>query len=358
MYSPPKSMVPFLVLPAAMFEIAIRTRNLLYDRRFLASRRLEGPVISIGNLTLGGAGKTPLVIHVAQLVADLGKTPVLLSRGYRRRGPGSALILPPGTPNSRPALELGDEPALIRSKVPKIWLGISPDRFGTGRAIAGRLPGAVFILDDGMQHRKLARTLDIAVIDVTQRFAGNRIFPCGSLREPVGALRRCDAAVINGDVTDTRTAEVRQAIARMGARAEVFHCIQQITALARHSGGDVASAPAVRDRVRVFLVAAIGNPERFHRDVERLQLDIRGARFFRDHHVLSRDNWRSCWSRARALGAEFLLTTEKDAIKLAEAAGIPLLVARQSVRIVEEEAFRSLVCRSIQGSCIDEHQPQ
>ncbi len=350
MYAPPKSAMPFLFILGVLWESVVRARNSLYDRRILPLRRLNSPVISIGNLTLGGTGKTPLVIHLAQLVSRLGRTPVFLSRGYRRRHSSAMLILPPGA-DAPPAVVLGDEPALVRTHVPGIWLAISADRFRAGRSIERVLSDAVAILDDGFQHRRLKRDLDIVLIDPTQPFTANRIFPCGSLREPLDALRRCHAVMINGDPGEAGAVEIRRHIARLRPGGKVFHCIQQIRSLAplreRTSGGvDGASAGDP-----VFLVAAVGNPVRFCRDVEKLQLEVRGCRFFRDHHTLSPADWKSCCLEARSRDARYILTTGKDAIKLDHEPDFPLFVAVQSTHIVETGPFEDLVRRCIGDGC-------
>ncbi len=352
MYEPPKSAMPFLFVLGVLWKPVVRARNSLYDHRVLPIRRLNSPVISIGNLTLGGSGKTPLVIYVAQLVGRLGKTPVLLSRGYRRRCSSRVLILPPGAVVARPAVVLGDEPALVRTHVPAVWLGISSNRFRAGRRIEEALSDAVVILDDGFQHRRLERNLDIVLIDPIQPFASNRIFPCGSLREPLDALRRCHAVVINGDPGESGAVEIRRRIARLKPGVAVFHCIQQIRSLAHLRGQISSGIDSVGEGDPAFLVAAVGNPLRFRRDVDKLRLEVRGCRFFRDHHTLSPDDWRSCWLEARSRGARYILTTEKDAVRLEHEPDFPLFVAIQSTQMVETGPFEDLLRSCIGGSCV------
>ncbi len=349
MYAPPRLVMPFLLVISLLWEPVVRARNSLYNRGILSTRRLKSPVISIGNLTLGGTGKTPLVIYVAELVGRLGRTPALLTRGYKRRRSSSVLILPPHAVAARPAVDLGDEPALVRIHVPAIWLGISPDRFRAGKSIEEVLSQAVVILDDGFQHRRLERNLDIVVVDPTQPLAANRVFPSGSLREPVGALTRCHAVVINGDPREDGSLEIRRVIDRVKPEGPVFHCIQQIRSLEPLRGEIRIGIDSAGEGDPVFLVAAVGNPLRFRRDVERLRLEVRGCRFFRDHHTLSPDDWKSCWVEARSRGAKCILTTEKDVIRLDHKPDFPLFVAVQSTHIVEAELFENLI-----RSCIED----
>ncbi|NWG13479.1 MAG: tetraacyldisaccharide 4'-kinase [Acidobacteria bacterium] len=339
--------MPFRFLASVLWKPAIDARNYLYDRGLLPVRRLRSPVISIGNLTLGGTGKTPLVIHVARLIIRLGKAPVLLSRGYKRRRSTPMTILPPGAAAERPAADLGDEAALVRIHVPEIWLGISPDRYRAGSAIERALSDAVIILDDGFQHRKLKRDLDVVLIDPTQPLADNRIFPRGSLREPVTAVRRCHAVVINGDPAEAGPAEIRKCIAQLKADGLIFHCIQQISSLKPLAGRVSGTITPAGEGDPVFLVAAIGNPQRFRRDVEGLKLEIRGCRFFRDHHELRPQEWEACWREASSRGARYMLTTEKDVVKLDREPGFPLYVAVQSTHVVETELFEDLVRRCV-----------
>jgi tetraacyldisaccharide 4'-kinase len=344
MHMPPTWMAPFLFVPGILWEAVLRIRNRLFESGMLTVHALPRPVISIGNMTLGGSGKTPLATHVARLVAQNAGTPVLLSRGYGRHSRRSCNIVPPDVPIALPACELGDEPALVRRSVPGVWLGIAADRFEAGIQIAARVSDAVFILDDGFQHRRLRRDLDLLVVDSTQPLESNLVFPRGSLREPVGELRRCHAVIINGG--DGMDESPGGTIARIHPSARLFHCRQRIETtvpypewLAKRPAPGCCTGP-------VFLVAAIGNPLRFVRDVTVLGLEIRGSRFYRDHHTPRTEDWLACWGEARSSGARCLLTTEKDAIKIRKDPGVPLTVAVQSTRISENAAFEEMIRRA------------
>src|SRR5262249_53976455 len=159
-----------------------RARNELYAGGWLRERRLPRPVISVGNLTLGGTGKTPLAIYLAELLRKLDAAPALLSRGYGRRSRDRIQVFGPGDEVSNLVWRAGDEPALVRRRVPAVWLGISKDRRAAGERVLEKKPDVVFILDDGFQHRKLHRDLDIVVVDRAQPLTTNRVFPRGTLR--------------------------------------------------------------------------------------------------------------------------------------------------------------------------------
>jgi tetraacyldisaccharide 4'-kinase len=339
-----------MALPGFLYEGVVRGRNRLFDAGLLRCASLPNPVISIGNLTVGGTGKTPLAVHVARIVCRMRAEPALLSRGYGRAARGS-LVLAPGDPCTAIVQLAGDEPALIRRQVPGIWLGISGDRHAVGLLIARRAARAVFILDDGFQHRRLRRDLDIVVIDRSQSLEHNRVLPGGTLREPLTGLRRADLVVVNGRRQDTGDDPFDAFVRRYNAKAGVFHCTQQVERLVSFDDWlEEGSACRPCSNVPpVFLVAAIGNPQRFRGDITALGITIAGARFFRDHFSPRPDDWSSCVAQARACGAGALLTTEKDAIKQPRVSGFPLLVAVPSTRLAEQAELEGIIRTLIGG---------
>ena len=172
-------------LLAAIFGVGVEVRNALYDRQLLKSRRLSGPVVSIGNLSTGGAGKTPFVILLGEMLKARGVSFDVLSRGYGRATTGVRVVDPGGS-----ARDFGDEPLLIarRLEVPVV---VGEDRYAAGRAAEEKFHGQLHVLDDGFQHRALARDFDIVL--VTPEDARDRLLPAGRLREPVAALARAHA---------------------------------------------------------------------------------------------------------------------------------------------------------------------
>jgi tetraacyldisaccharide 4'-kinase len=350
MYNPPVVLKPILFLPGLIYEFVARLRILAYSTGMWNQRHLPGPVISIGNLTLGGSGKTPLAILVAGILANSGYPTALLSRGYGRRCSSQTQLLVPHANVSDPASSLGDEPALIRRELPEIWIGIAKERYSVGLEIAARQPKSVFILDDGFQHRKLHRDLDLVILDPTQPFATNKVFPRGSLREPLQEIKRSQAIIINAAPDTNACRELEQAIHNMHPGARFFHCLQKIDRLIPFSDWkDMREGTHPEPPGRsAFLAAAVGNSGRFCRDVAQLGLDVRGSRFFRDHHSISLNEWLQCASKARDEKASFVLTTEKDAIKITFAPDFPLLVARQSTSIAEKNEFEAMLKNAVE----------
>jgi tetraacyldisaccharide 4'-kinase len=336
----PAALAPIIYFPSLAYEALVRVHAFLYANGLLSQNRLPAPVISIGNLTMGGSGKTPLVIYVARMLAKLGFDPAILSRGYRRQYPNELRIIPPEETILSPAIMLGDEPALIRRHLASAWMGICKNRFEAGSNIAKLHAGIVFVLDDGFQHRELHRDLDIVVIDRTQPLRTNRLFPRGTLREPLSALRRCHMVVING-IPDGKPDLLEEEIRSLHSGASIFNCIQSIHSLIPFSswkdsltsgdpGGGVKSA---------YVATALGNPLRFCDDVRKSGVEVRGYSFFRDHHRLQKRDWLACMEDARSKGVEAIITTEKDAIKITQPPDFPLLVAVQTTRMSDEDAF-------------------
>jgi tetraacyldisaccharide 4'-kinase len=340
---------PLLFLPGAAFEAVVRARCRFYSAGIFSQRRLPRPVISIGNITLGGSGKTPLVIYAAQVLLKLGFTPAILTRGYGRRHSERLLIMSPGQELQSPASVLGDEPALVRRRVPSTWLGVSKDRYAAGQAIAGQAQDIVFLLDDGFQHQRIFRDLDIVIVDRSQPLAENHIFPRGTLREPVSQLRRCHTVVLNGIPGEGKQDSTESALRSLHCNASFFHCDQKIVSLVPFSQWSEAEedGPGAYPK-SAFVVAAIGNPDRFRRDVTRLAIEVRGTRFFADHHQIDAREWLTCFKEAEAKAADAIITTEKDAVKIEQAPGSPLLIAVQATEMPDAENFERMLKTSLQ----------
>lgn len=340
----PPSIAPILFVPGLLYEALVRARNGLYGSGMLPRRRLPGSVISVGNITMGGTGKTPLVLCIAQILAKQGFHPAILSRGYKRAQSNTDLVLPPQENIPCAARVLGDEPALIRRHIPSAWMGISKDRYRAGSRIAQDMPQAVFILDDGFQHRSLYRDLDIVILDRSQPPGHNRMFPRGTLREPISGLSRCHVVVINGAHEGSGRDPIAEDVARYNPKAPCFCCRQKITSLVPFtawSGLNSAAQPLKPQSA--FLVAAIGNPGRFEQDVRRFGIDVKGSRFFPDHYWLQPNDWGACVEEARSKGALAIIVTEKDAVKIPRPPDFPLMVSMQSTEISDRRAFEAML---------------
>jgi tetraacyldisaccharide 4'-kinase len=263
----------------------VRARNALYDRQVRRARSLQGPVISVGNLSAGGSGKTPFVILLGELLKARGIKFDVLSRGYGRRTRGVLLVEPGGL-----ARDFGDEPLLIarRRQVPVV---VGEDRYEAGEFAESRFGPQIHLLDDGFQHRALARDFDIVL--VTPEDARDRLLPAGRLREPLRSLQRADAVVLTS-----------------GAAPESFPLEGKMVWRLRR--GIVPQN--IPERPVVF--CGIARPQNFMLQLRTAGIDPVAEAFFRDHHSYTEKDVRELLQlRQRSEGGGFV-TTEKDAVNL------------------------------------------
>lgn len=288
------------------YGAATRLRTGLYRGGILRPKRLDGVVISVGNLTVGGTGKTPMALWIAERLASDGKRAAILTRGYK------------GGDSS-------DEAQLMRARLgDRVEVGVGADRFATGRELA---KGGVqwFVLDDGFQHMQLARDVDIVLVDATNPFGG-RLLPAGRRREPRSSLGRADIVVI---MRSSHAPAVEAAI-RRDSQAAIFYARPELREIRRLSAAadvdvnargpgasdSVADTAAIRAR-RLFAFCGIGNPAAFLADLQRWNLQVADHEFYRDHHRYTQSEFDALAQEARAAGADALVCTEKDAFNLA-----------------------------------------
>jgi tetraacyldisaccharide 4'-kinase len=295
---PPAWSAPLLALSA------VYRAGAAVHRAAVRPVKLELPVISVGNLTVGGAGKTPVTLELAQRLSARGSRPAILSRGYGRRSRDALEVLP-----DTPADLAGDEPLLLARRGCMVFVG---PRRAELAGLARRRGADVILLDDGLQHHALARDLDVIVADASNPFGNGRLLPAGPLREPPSALRR----VPRGLVWLTWCDQPRDP--RTSALAG-FPCVESAYAARADLRGK-----------RVFLFAGIARPERFAATVRGLGAEIAGTRWFPDHHPFSAHEL----AQVRAAGA-LPVTTEKDLARIAHPDGI--VAVRLEMRILRGE---------------------
>lgn len=298
-----------LLWPLAVpYELFVRLRAQAYDHEVFRPHRLEGVVISVGNLTVGGTGKTPMVVWIAERLLAERKSVGILTRGYR----GSHLSrAAPATEGSGDGESTSDEVRLLKSRLgDRVAFGVGPDRFARGARLAARGIN-YFVLDDGFQHRKLARNVDIVLIDATNPFGGGHLLPVGRLREPRSALARASIVVITrGDHSPAIEAAIRQ-----DSNAPIFYARPEPDSA--HLVEDTTAADITILRARkLFAFCGIGNPSAFLSDLRQWGFPVTGHKFFPDHHrYTTRDALAIC-SEARHGNAEALICTEKDYFNL------------------------------------------
>jgi tetraacyldisaccharide 4'-kinase len=305
-----------------------------YRREFLARAHLQGPVISVGNLSVGGSGKTPVVAYLAALVRDAGLPVAILSRGYRGSFRGTALVVSDGANVLATAEAAGDEPVMLAHQLEGVVVAVGRRRALVGQAVEARFGPRVHILDDGFQHLRLVRDLDILCLDL--RDLSDQPLPAGRLRERPAAAARADLVLITGP--DSASPEqVAGSVDALGP--ERTHLVRRRPRGFFDTSGAVATPP-----LRPYLFAAIARPERFLADAQTLVGGLAGWRFFRDHHAFTARDLEEIAEEATRLGADALATTAKDLERLpATSTRLPVLVLRSDIDVSDAARFRARV---------------
>ncbi len=303
-----------ILQPLALgWRLGVALRLQAYRRGWLKTRRLARPVVSVGNLTVGGTGKTPFVAWLTERLQRRGLRPVVLTRGYKRRSRDKVIAIDASDRAPDPR-EVGDEPAWLARSLPQVPIVVGADRYAAGRLAEQRFAVDVHILDDGFQHLSLARDVDLLLLDVTQEFSEGALVPAGRLREPRSALRRAHAVVLTRvDQADPKSLE--EQVRRINPRADVFHATTELCAL-RDLGSDRQVPLEALRGAPVMSFCGIGNPRAFFADLKRWGYTVAGQSVFSDHHVYTISDVASLQARARQCGAKALMTTEKDSLNL------------------------------------------
>ncbi len=293
------------VLPAALYALLLRLRRWAYRSGLLRVRRLKAPVISVGNVTVGGTGKTPAVEWLARRLSENGRKPAILSRGYG-----------PHIQSASGNRGRNDEGLLLERRLPDVPLYANPDRVAAGQdALKG---GAdCLLLDDGFQHLRLHRDLDIVLVDALDAFGGGWVIPAGTLREPPSCLRNADLVVLTRvDLAPANTLDdIRRRLRDLAPGAALVEAVHSPRALVRVDGGETEPPNHLAGQ-RVYLFCGIGNPQAFLRTAQALEADVVSALYLPDHFGFTRRDVLRVALECERSGAQAALTTEKDAVKI------------------------------------------
>jgi tetraacyldisaccharide 4'-kinase len=329
-----------LNVPAAGYRLAVAARNAAYDRGWKAVARAGVPVVAVGNLTVGGTGKTPMVEWVARWYRRRGVRVAILSRGYGREASGG----------------VNDEARVLDENLPDVPHLQDPDRVKVAAIAIDELGSELLVLDDGFQHRRLARDLDVVLLDALDPFGLGRMLPRGLLREPLRALRRAGVVVLSrADLVDGPTL----ASIRAGAERKAGPLRWVVT---RHAPEGVIGHGVEPEAVgslsgrSVVAFCGIGNPDGFFRTIGPLCGRVVDTRTFPDHHLYTAADVSDLTSWARSLGADLALTTQKDSVKLRAASlgGVPLRALRIGLEVMEGGE----VLEAALAALLTEHRPQ
>ncbi len=297
-----------LGIASYVYGIIICIRNFLYSKGWLKVHRADASVISVGNITTGGTGKTPLVIHMCRQIISDSELQIssfqcaILTRGYKAEQ------------NYR------DEPAVLAESCPGVQVVVNPNRVAGAAEAVGRFGAKVLVMDDGFQHRRLGRDVDVVVIDGTVPFGYGKLLPAGLLREPVGALKRADAVVI------TRCDQVDEAVlTQLEDRIKKINA-EMIVARSVHAP---VFAKSMDDREicleelkgeKIFAFCGIGNPDSFFNTIKGLGAEVVGSKVFDDHYHYTDQCLADIYEKAQRFNAELILTTQKDQVSISSSA--------------------------------------
>jgi len=290
----------FLRLISCFYLVVILLRNLLYDKGWLKTYTPNTNVISVGNITAGGTGKTPLVIWLCRFFRQKNIRCAILTRGYK-------------TKEGR----LSDEPAILAERCPQAGVVVNPDRAAGAAEAVERLGADVLIMDDGFQHRRLNRNLDIVAIDATLPFGYKKMLPAGLLREPVTALKRADAVVITrcDQISGSELNKLEEKLQLINPDMVITRAIHAAVC-AKSTNNREISLVELRNK-KVYSFCGIGNPDAFVNTIKGLGTNLVGSKVYNDHHNYRDSDTADIYEEATYLGTDLVLTTEKDWKKIA-----------------------------------------
>ncbi len=340
----PAILAPF----SALYGAAVRIRSELYRRQLRKPAKLAATVISIGNITAGGTGKTPLVEYVARIAAECGRKVCVLTRGYGRHGAANRVIVSDGSQILANVRTGGDEPCLLAANLRGLAAVISDaDRHAAGNWAIENFGSDLFILDDGFQHLQLQRQLNILVIDGSQPWGGNHLLPWGRLREPPSAIQRADCLIVSRTDQSPELEELQAEIRRFTSKPILLSKMRLRGIQRLGEEGFVTSDELPQP---FAILCAIGNPASF---VEHVTISGHShviAKAFPDHHYYTQSDLDSFAETARSAGAKAILTTAKDAVKLPELeTHLPCYIFDVEIEFSDSENFRRIVVETIQS---------
>jgi tetraacyldisaccharide 4'-kinase len=343
-----------------LFAVGVRLRRLLYDARILRDSTLGVQVIAVGNLTVGGTGKTPVVERFARELRDAGRNVAILSRGYRSKPPPlhkslldrllfRSVTTPPRIVSDGKSLLLdsemaGDEPYMLASNLKDVVVLVDKNRVKSGRYAIEHFGCDILLLDDGFQYWDLrGRRHDVVLIDRQQPFGNERMLPRGTLREPPEQLARAHTIFITK--SDGNTRELRERIASLNRTAAIIECVHQPLYFEDVFTGQRVGIELLKGR-RVATLSGIAQPQSFEQSLGKLGAELVYTKRFADHHRFTQQEIINAINRAKKRQAEFIITTQKDAVRFPkiDRRDLPFYFMRVEIKIVSgADDFRDCV---------------
>jgi len=333
---------------AALYGIGVRLRKTAYAKGWLKKNRLDCLVVSVGNLTLGGTGKTPATIYLARLIQSYGYRVVVMSRGYRGSAEGKGGVATNGKDVIMLASACGDEAYMMARTLGNIPVVVGRDRYAIGSMALQRFNPQVILLDDAFQHMRLERDVDIVLLDAEKPFGNGKLFPRGILREEKGALQRASAVVLTRVEKDPEA--TLKGLGEYAPCKPIFQCDHRpyiASIITVHAGRETDIQEATErpglDSLKgssVYIFSGIASNERFQQTIVQAGGQVCGTSFFDDHHWYSSDELKEIMQSAVNSGADIIITTEKDLMRIPHDVSWPLDLAVVGVEIqFPDDAF-------------------
>lgn len=333
---------------SVLYGTAIDLRRIFFVLHIFNRKKISCPVISVGNITLGGTGKTPTVIQIAELLLRNNRRPVVVSRGYGRKDEAETIVVSDGRSLLVDANLGGDEPVLIASKLPGIPVIVGKKRYQAAQLALERFRPDVVVLDDGFQHIQLKRDIDIVLLDSGNPFGNGKLFPAGILREPPGALKRAHAVLITKMDSAGDVKALKEAIQR-NTRARIFTSQQVPVDLIDYRSNDIKPLSALRGS-KVLALSGIARPDSFTRLLTSLGADIAAACAYPDHFDYQKSDLATVFQRAADEKISMIVTTEKDAIRLKKMRADGIWALRIESSITEQNEWEKFLLEGLQNA--------
>ncbi|RPJ55353.1 MAG: tetraacyldisaccharide 4'-kinase [Acidobacteria bacterium] len=324
-----------------LYRLAVEARLRLYRSGILRTHRLPHPVVSVGNITAGGTGKTPLVMYLAQSLKQAGLHPAILTRGYKGTAEQAGGLVSDGSKILLGADEGGDEACLMASKLEGVPIAVGGARHQSARLVPGFGVDSklVFLLDDAYQHLQLVRDLNILVLDATDPFGGGRLLPGGRLREPLSAMSRADLIIVTRAHLPFDVESLETEIRLRNRLAKISYFYHDAVGAAELKTGRLLPLRHLLQK-KVVALSGIGNPQVFLQDLNHYQLDVVKKFSFRDHYRFTRQDVEAAEKAGHLAGADAVVTTEKDAVRLdCSVARLPFYALQIQARPEDSETF-------------------
>ena len=330
-----------------VYGAAVKIRAALYRKGVFKTQRVGVPVISVGNITTGGTGKTPLVEWIAGHLASRGRRVCVLTRGYRRANPSERVVVSDGQRIVAGAEQSGDEAMMLaRSLLGKASVLCDADRVAGANWAIENLNPDVLLLDDGFQHVRIGRDLDIVAVDATNPWGPGRLLPAGILREPISSLNRADCIIVTR--TDAIDANLEERISQ-ATDAPIFGSTTIISRIMALHLPELKTDKETLRKQPISAFCGIGNPNAFFQQLRDEGFELRHTEAFRDHYKYSQPDIDRLSRAAADAGAQALITTPKDAVKLVSLRfSLPCYVVEIEVQIHEADRFLALIDRAIE----------